>query len=260
MLERAPDGALVIIVAHMRKGGPEPGPALHPVVFDARGKRHLPKTLEGGSNSGLAVPGAMLHHMKYRLDPADLPANQVVSFGIEAVPESVSRAAREAASVESIEKARARGIDLLPWPRVGEPYEFTLKTADDRVLRSRDLKGKVLLIDCWATWCSPCMTKMPKLKEFYEKRHGEGFEIIGVNFDNKQETARQILKKLDLPWAEVFVPTDEETREIWETANGLDNLPRLLVIDRDGVLRYDGGPGGVDEQVARWLRNPASGR
>ena len=256
MVEKGPDGALFIILAHVKKSGRDPGPSVHPVVFDAQGKRHLPKGWEGGSNGSWAVPGALLQHQKYRLDPADLPAEKAATIGIEAVPSDVQRAAKEAASVEAIEKARGKGIDLLPWPRVGEPYDFTLKTGDGQVLRSRDLKGKVVLIDCWATWCSPCMAKMPKLKELYEKRHGEGLEVVGVNFDQDQEKARQILKGLGLPWAEVFVPTDEATRETWEKAAGIEGLPRLLVIDRDGILRYDGGPGEVEEQVNKWLQAP----
>ncbi len=251
--QKGPDGSMTIILAHMRKGGPDPGPEIRPVLFDAQGRRHLPKVLEGGSNAGLAVPGAMLHHRKYRLDPADLPAGKAANFGVEAVPSEVRRATREAASAEAIGRARARGIDLLPWPRVGQPYEFTLETGDGRVVRSLDLKGKVVLIDCWATWCAPCMSKMPKLKELYEKRHGEGFEVIGVNLDDDPENAHRVLKTLALPWPEVFVPTDEATRATWETAAGIENLPRLLVIDRGGVLRYDGGPGEVEGQVARWL-------
>jgi thiol-disulfide isomerase/thioredoxin len=260
MVEKGLDGALVIILAHMKKAGPEPGPDLHPVVFDPQGKRHLPNAEEGGAGATIAVPGAMLYHQKYRLDPADLPASKAATLGIEAVPAEIRRAAREAASAEALGKAKARGIDVLPWPRVGEPYDFTLKTTDGRVLRPRDLKGKVVLIDCWATWCSPCMAKMPKLKELYEKRHGDGFEVIGVNFDHDHERVRQILRTLALPWAEVFVPADEATREIWESAAGIESIPRLLVLDRDGILRYDGGPGEMEEQVALWLRTPGPRR
>jgi RNA polymerase sigma factor (sigma-70 family) len=258
MVEKRTDGSLVIILASMKRTGPEPGPDVRPVVFDARGKRHLPKPEGGGAGATLAVPDAMLSQQKYRLDPADLPAEKAATLGIEAVPSDVRRAAREAASVEAIGKARTRGIDLLPWPKVGEPYDFTLKAADGRVLRSRDLKGKVVLIDCWATWCSPCMAKMPKLKELYEKRHGDGFEVIGVNFDHDPDHARRALETLDLPWAEVFVPADEPTREIWESAAGIESIPRLLVIDRDGILRYDGGPGDMEDQVGRWLQAPGA--
>ena len=255
LLEKGPDGAMIIILAHMRKDGPEPGPEVRPVLFDALGKRHLPKG-GGGSSGSMAVREAMIRLARYRLDPADLPAEKATTLGIEAVPSEVQRAAKEAASVEAVGKAKARGIDVLPWPRVGEPYDFTLKAAEGRLLRSRDLKGKVVLIDCWATWCSPCMAKMPKLKDLYEKRHGEGLEVVGVNFDDDQERARQILKGLSLTWDEVYVPTDEATRETWEKAAGIENLPRLLVIDRDGILRYDGGPGEMEEQVARWLQAP----
>jgi RNA polymerase sigma factor (sigma-70 family) len=255
MVEKGADGALGIVLAYMRKGGPKPGPELRPVVFDAKGKRYMLKSGEGGANNSIGVPGVMLYQMKYRLDPAALPADGAAALGIEAVPSDVQRASREGESAQSIAKARARGIDLLPWPRVGEPYDFTLKTSDGRVLRSHDLKGKVVLIDCWATWCSPCMAKMPRLKELYEKHHGDGLEIIGLNFDHDPAHARRSIATLGLPWAEVFVPTDEPTRELWETAAGIESLPRLLLLDRSGVLRYDGGPAEIEEQIAKSLRS-----
>lgn len=252
------DGALAVTLAHVEKLGPEPGPRYHPVAFDASGKRHLLKVLEGGSSTGAATPGMSISQVRYRLDPKDLPADKVKNLGIEAVPADVVRAQKEDASAKALAQAKAEGILVLPRPRVGAPFAFTLKTTDGRIIDTRDLKGKVVLVDCWATWCTPCMAKMPRLKALYEARHPGGLEIVGVNFDNDLEVARKTLKTLALPWPEVFVPTDEHTRELWGTGTGIESLPRLLLIDRQGVLRYDGGPDGIDEQVAKWLDGPGS--
>src|SRR5207248_7770683 len=116
---------------------------------------------------------------RWRMDPNVLPAQNVALIGIEAVtPESHRIAAREA-----LERAKTAHIEVLPWPETGEPYPFTLTTIDGRKIRSEELKGKVVLIDCWATWCSPCMALMPELKTLYEKWHKHGLEIVGVSLD-----------------------------------------------------------------------------
>ena len=89
-----------------------------------------------------------------------------------------------------------------------------------------------MLIDCWAGWCSPCMAKMPQLKALYERRHGDGFEVIGVNFDHNRDRAEELVKTVGLPWSEVYVPDDDRTRELWADGPGITDLPRLFLIDR----------------------------
>jgi hypothetical protein len=108
------------------------------------------------------------------------------------------------------------------------------------------------------------MANMPRLKELYEQRHGEGFEVISVNFDENQDQARKTLKTLGFPWPQVFVPTDEATRKLWMTAAGIESLPRLFLIDRKGVLRFDGDDDAfleeTREEVARLLGEPIPDR
>src|SRR5262249_39735718 len=115
----------------------------------------------------------------------------------------------------------------------------------------------VVLVDCWATWCSPCMAKMPKLKDFYEQRRRDGFEIVGVCFDQDAEKAKKALTLLGISWPQVFVPSDEPARQLWEEGTGIDGLPRLFLIDRDGILRAECNPGDLETQVARLLGDGA---
>jgi thiol-disulfide isomerase/thioredoxin len=106
-----------------------------------------------------------------------------------------------------------------------------------------------VLIDCWAGWCSPCMAKMPQLKAIYDRRHGDGLEVIGVNFDHDRARAEELVKTIGLPWSEVYVPDDERTRELWADGPGITVLPRLFLIDRAGTLRWTGGPGELEARI-----------
>src|SRR5262249_8861549 len=146
--------------------------------------------------------------------------------------DSVRIAAREAMG-----RAQKAHIEVLPWPDIGGAYDFTLTTMDRKKLSARDLRGKVILIDCWATLWSPCVAMLPDLKKLYEKRHKDGFEIIGVSFDNDAQKAQKKIKELELAWPQVHVPNDEKTRELWRESGDIGALPRLFLIDREGILR-----------------------
>lgn len=145
-------------------------------------------------------------------------------------------------------------VEVLSCPEIGKPFDFVLTTTEGKKINSRDLRGKVVLIGCWATWCSPCRALLPELKELYEKSHKDGLEIIGVRFDQDAAKLRKACAKEGLPWPQVLVPSDEKTRQLWEEITGIGSIPRLFLIDRQGVLSAD-GPAKLKDEVARLLRN-----
>ncbi len=218
-----------------------------PVLVDAEKNRYLPGASGAGTSGRRAGAGVTLS--RWRMDPKVLPADKVAGVGIEVVtPES-----HKIDSAAALDRARKEGVEVLPYPANGKPFEFSLTTTDGKVIRSTDFRGKVILVDCWATWCSPCMSLQPELKKLYERSHKDGLEIVGVSYDRNLAAMRKACDALALPWAQVLVPAGGAKRQLWDTASAITSLPRYFLIDRQGLLRAD-TPACLNEEVAVLLR------
>jgi RNA polymerase sigma factor (sigma-70 family) len=215
-----------------------------PVAFDAERKRcPLCQNAACGTSAEQGVGLFMAIWV------SACPAGNVKYVGVEVLKQE----GRKAIAARAIERAKEAGIDVLPPARIGEIYEFTLTSMNGKRIRAADLRGKVVLIDCWSTTCSPCMEKMPKLKALFEKHQKDGFEIIGVNLDQDPEKAENAIQAQGLTWPQVHVPSDEKTREVWYGAAELRSVPRLLLIDREGRLRADCGPDQLEAEISKLL-------
>jgi len=110
--------------------------------------------------------------------------------------------------------------------------DFTLSDLDGRTVRLSDLRGKVVLVNLWATWCAPCLAEMPDLAALYKTYQAEGFVILGVNDQERKETVSEFLARSPLPYPILLDPDSRVA-----SAYGVDYLPASFVIDRRGVLR-----------------------
>ncbi len=261
IIKKDPQGALVLTLAYVAKSdGGEPNREYRPVAFDDKKTRYLLESVAGGSAGTNPFREILLVMHEYRLDPNVLPFDHVKRLGIEVVLAEVLRAEADAAKERAFQEARALRIELLPRPQIGKPYEFSLTAADGKVQRSDALKGKVVLIDCWASWNGTCTEKMPRLKTLYERRRADEFEVIGLNFDS-DASGKRLVQALALPWPQVYVPADDRTRRLWREGPGFPRYPRLLLIDRQGILRWDGGsPEELDERINALLDAPRLGK
>jgi RNA polymerase sigma factor (sigma-70 family) len=244
MEDKDKDGGLMLTLAYrVKQTGNKAGLELYrPVAFDAQRKRYPLKR-------GNSVGAGEVQLIRYVLDPKTLPAEKVALLGVETLaPDGAKVIARHAAA-----KAVKAGIEVPSFPEVGKPYDFALTTIEGKKLLSHDLQGKVILIDCWATWCSPCMAPLPDIKKLYETWHEKGLEVVGINFDENVEGVKSKCKDLGLAWPQVMVPKDEKRRQLWEEAAGIGVLPRVLLIDREGILRAD-DPANLEKAVAKLIR------
>ena len=98
---------------------------------------------------------------------------------------------------------------------------------------SESLKGKIVLIDFWATWCVPCIEEMPNLHQEYEKFKGQGFEILSVSLDEKPELVSEFRKeKWKMPWLHSLLTSKPDVKKQFEIVG----IPRGILIGRDGHI------------------------
>ena len=107
------------------------------------------------------------------------------------------------------------------------------KDLDGRPLSLADLKGQVVLLDFWATWCGPCVKELPALQDAYERFHAKGFEIVGVSIDglNAGARVREFLAAQGVPWRTIYDPSG---RNPVQQAYGVSGIPHTVLVGRDG--------------------------
>jgi thiol-disulfide isomerase/thioredoxin len=132
-------------------------------------------------------------------------------------------------------QARGQGSDSLP-PLLGRAIgTFT------NIISPLSLRGAVVLIDLWGTWCAPCRREMPFMHDAYQRFHSRGFEIVSIAFDISPQKV-QVYRRdtFPMPWLHVYATAgiEAEATRLFR----LDGFPRALLLDRDGtVLRVDTG-------------------
>jgi cytochrome c biogenesis protein CcmG/thiol:disulfide interchange protein DsbE len=110
--------------------------------------------------------------------------------------------------------------------------DFVLKDLAGRPVRLSDLRGQVVLVNLWATWCPPCRVEMPDLAALYQAHQAEEFIILGVDDQERKETVSEFLAQNPLPYPILLDPDSRVAR-----AYGVSFLPASFLIDRRGVLR-----------------------
>jgi thiol-disulfide isomerase/thioredoxin len=112
--------------------------------------------------------------------------------------------------------------------------DFSVKDLHGREISSADLRGKVVLIDFWATWCQPCKKEMPGYQKLLDRYGSQGFAVIGLKFDTMADTQDPVLfaKKIGVRY-----PLAVASDELKEKFGGIEGLPTTMLYDRQGILR-----------------------
>jgi len=152
--------------------------------------------------------------------------------------------------------AMAMALTLLPQCGKGVKESssapgFTLQSLEDRELTLTSLKGKVVILDFWATWCAPCREAIPHLIQLHKDYQDKGLAVIGMNVDKGEgEKVRRFVQSVEIPYPILFA-SEEVARSYGVTA-----LPTTVLIDREGKIREKivGFNSGIAKQTAERAR------
>jgi peroxiredoxin len=253
--------AALLVLAASAVAQTAAGPASSPAVQPAPAA--TPATAAAGShvvvlNDGTRIPCTeppliALGRVLYRTaDGARhaLPAEKVNLELTRPTERQVGAAAAREPGAKQVSSAA-------PAPKPGAPQaapaarreapDFTAKRADGTEVKLSQLRGKVVLVDFWATWCGPCVAEMPNVKKLYAKHSGPHFEIVGVSLDRSRAELEAFMKAQGIAWPQAF------DGKGWENAiarqYGVYSIPTMLLLDREGRVARAGVRGPMLEQA-----------
>jgi len=146
--------------------------------------------------------------------------------------DQVDRMEQQLVAQKAQEAEMERLSNLIP---VGsEAPDFSQQDPNGKTITLSSLRGKVVLIDFWASWCKPCRMENPNVKRVYDKYHNKGFEILGVSLDREKGAWTGAIQQDGLPWLHV------SDLQFWNNAAaqqyGISSIPFTVLVDKDGKV------------------------
>ncbi|MFN6145699.1 MAG: redoxin family protein [Planctomycetota bacterium] len=133
-----------------------------------------------------------------------------------------------------------------------EPKPIGLPDTDGKVIDLAAYKGKVVLVDFWATWCGPCIAELPNVIAAYDKYHAQGFEIVGISLDEDRAKLDAFVKARKITWRQHFDGKgwQNEAAQAW----GIQSIPATFLIGADGkIVATDLRGQQLDQKLAKLL-------
>jgi len=173
------------------------------------------------------------------LDPAKAVAHFNLGYVLlkqERDPEGISElktylAAGDASQANLLEAKRMIANPI----RARAPFapDFAFTSHEKQMVSNSALRGRVVLMDFWGTWCPPCRESVPVLRELQKKYAGKGFELVGVSSDDDEDVWRTFIDAQKMNWTE-YIDLSGEVLEAFK----IESFPTYIVLDKDGLMRF----------------------
>lgn len=205
----------------------------------------LRQTQGAGAEEITALVGRLKEYLAEQpLDTADIRLAMTAGQAIEQSGEDKLAAETYGDLAKLFAKSEVEGISDLAKILEGSARRLSLvgnkMHLEGKTLEGKDFdwdgyRGKVVLVDFWATWCGPCRAMLPQLVELHEQYRDRGFDIVGVNLDDEAEAVESFLKENELPWATLF-DSHEDAAESMGRYYGIRVIPTTVLVGKDGKV------------------------
>jgi thiol-disulfide isomerase/thioredoxin len=134
--------------------------------------------------------------------------------------------------------------------QVGEDIAFSYETLDGKKVSTEDLKGRMIIVEHWATWCPPCVAQVPHLKKLHADYGPRGMVLIGISHDRGTSEVERFIKDKDMTWPQVM-QSSIRGGPAW----GVRGIPHAFIISPEGKLLWRGHPAGLDAPLEQAMKD-----
>lgn len=133
-----------------------------------------------------------------------------------------------------------------------KPMDLKFTASDGREVDLEKMRGKVVLLDFWATWCPLCIAALPQVRDVYKKQQKNGFEVVGISLDAEKDVMDAFVRSNEMPWPHYF--DGKGWKNKISSAYAINQLPAMWLIDKNGMLASIHGEHNLAEKVAQLLK------
>jgi thiol-disulfide isomerase/thioredoxin len=136
---------------------------------------------------------------------------------------------------------------------VGDSPQVAFKSLDGKTIDLKAYKGKIVVIDFWATWCGPCMAEAGHMVETNDKYKDKGLALVGISLDDDKAAVTNVVKEKNFTWPQFFDGRGWQNK--FATAFGVHSIPRTFLLDPDGKVIWSGHPAQLDAPLEKAFKD-----
>ena len=175
------------------------------------------------------------------------PPVENLTAELEALTAASDASSEDKAAAEKMLKSIKATAELK-----SKPLDMKFTAVDGREVDLSKMRGKVVLIDFWATWCGPCVQELPNVLKAYKELHPKGFEIIGISLDSDKEKLESFVKEKGMDWPQFF--DGKGWKNEMATTYDIHSIPAMWLVDQKGMVIDTAARGGLEGKVAKLLK------
>jgi len=226
-----------------------------------------PKTEAAAKARGLLIQYYRMHgNMEESLKQAqavvtDFPGTSFAALALFYVGDTYEKMGKEKEALEAYQKlikeypddpAAVRAAGILAFRKLrGSVMDLNFTSTDGKTIDLKEYRGKVVLIDFWASWCPACRAGMPSLLETERVLRDKGFQVVGISLDTDKDAMNTFIREMKMPWPQYFDGKKWDNTVARKV--GITAIPMTVLVDKTGKVREVGLQGRELQQAVRKL-------